>query len=106
MKRLAVLLFLAACSRPDPAPTPAPASRPAARADADLVYEAVEQFIEKNGRAPTRLSDLPAPQVDPWGTPYYFTVRSLGEHPYIDVLSAGPDRLLGTDDDVGASPTR
>lgn len=35
--------------------------------------------------------------VDRWGVPYHFHARAAG---VIDVRSAGPDRILFTDDDV------
>lgn len=35
--------------------------------------------------------------VDPWGTPYHFHPRAADA---IDVRSAGPDRVLFTDDDL------
>ena len=36
---------------------------------------------------------------DPWGNDYI--LNSPGEHGKIDVLSVGPDREEGTDDDIG-----
>ena len=36
---------------------------------------------------------------DPWGNDY--VLNSPGEHGKIDVLSVGPDREEGTDDDIG-----
>ena len=37
---------------------------------------------------------------DPWGTPY--EIRCPSEHDLdVDVISAGPDKKTGTDDDIG-----
>jgi hypothetical protein len=41
--------------------------------------------------------------VDPWGTPYWFHPRAPDA---IDIVSAGPDRKLFTDDDVHAGRVR
>lgn len=35
--------------------------------------------------------------VDRWGTPYFFHQMSAT---HMDIRSAGPDKLMGTDDDV------
>jgi hypothetical protein len=43
--------------------------------------------------------------LDPWGTHYRFWCsRSADRDPALHVLSAGPDRELGTDDDLGSDP--
>ncbi|MHA0902054.1 type II secretion system major pseudopilin GspG [Enterobacter ludwigii] len=39
---------------------------------------------------------LPA---DPWGNPYHLTYP--GENSHIDIFSAGPDGIVGNDDDIG-----
>ncbi|OVZ90017.1 type II secretion system protein GspG [Yersinia kristensenii] len=59
----------------------------------------------------TKPTDLPIPRVypksgyikrlpkDPWGNPYQMI--NPGRHEDIDIFSAGPDREVGTDDDIG-----
>ena len=40
------------------------------------------------------------PKPDPWGTPYQYTSEEGASY---TVTSAGPDRRLGTEDDIGDS---
>ncbi|MCA8950415.1 MAG: hypothetical protein KDE27_12990 [Planctomycetes bacterium] len=56
----------------------------------------LERFIRRY----PRLLDRLGPQcLDPWGMPY--TLRPSARDP-MEVVSGGPDRVLGTDDDVRA----
>jgi general secretion pathway protein G len=81
----------------------------------------VDVFARDNGRYPTaeeglhalvvRPAALPAwrsyipalPAADPWGSPYYYAPDppgSAGRSGYL-LASPGPDRRLGTADDLG-----
>ena len=63
-----------------------------------------EMYEVEKGKCPKDLAELKAGgyikklMKDPWGTPY--ELKCPGEHGRIDVWSAGPDKELGTEDDV------
>ncbi|MCP4501924.1 MAG: hypothetical protein GY822_18355 [Deltaproteobacteria bacterium] len=42
---------------------------------------------------------MPCVPFDPWGRPYLY--RIPGKHYAFDVVSAGPDRIYDTEDDIG-----
>ncbi len=39
--------------------------------------------------------------VDPWGTPYHYVYPGKQNPDSYDIISLGPDRKLGTEDDIG-----
>jgi hypothetical protein len=73
--------------------------------------KAVDLYFLVNERLPIGLEDLtrktrdwpegfmPEIPLDSWGEPYYFEVLK-GESPRYLLLSKGPDKALGTEDDV------
>ena len=70
-------------------------------ADGLAVSSAASSYVAAHGTLPKSLGDLPSltkdQRTDPWGTPYAF---SPGPGPNeFTLISAGPDRTLGTDDD-------
>lgn len=70
------------------------------------VQKACEQYmLQKNDKCPKSLQDLKAAgvvsrvQKDPWGED--FVITCPGEHgSAVDVLSYGPDKKQGGDDDI------
>ena len=42
------------------------------------------------------------PRLDPWGVPYVIRLLPGGAEPDDEIVSSGPDRVLGTDDDLRA----
>jgi general secretion pathway protein G len=91
-----------------------------ARTHADIkgaLSLALDLFEQDTGRYPTEeegldalMTDLTIPgwkgpylkdgvKPDPWGTPYSYTLSTEHANYYI-LTSAGPDKQLGTDDDV------
>jgi len=44
--------------------------------------------------------------VDPWGTPFFFTFDATKPNSRITATSAGPDRKLGTPDDVSYTESK
>lgn len=64
-------------------------------------------WVISNAECPSSVDDLikaagkkGQSAVDPWGTPY--EIQCPSQHDMeIDVISAGPDKKLGTDDDIG-----
>jgi general secretion pathway protein G len=77
----------------------------AAHLQVKKVSQDIQQFMITRERCPT-MDDLiaarfaTAPPRDPWGSP--ITVRCPGQHDPegVDVLSYGPDKAEGTEDDV------
>lgn len=64
-------------------------------------------FVAEHERAPDlhEMKELvkdPKRWIDPWGTPYEYSVQKEGP---AEIRSGGPDRKLGTDDDVVRSLT-
>ena len=61
-------------------------------------------MLQKNGKCPKDVQELKAAGVikkvtkDPWGEDYLITCP--GEHGSVDVVSMGPDKKLGGDDDI------
>ncbi len=77
----------------------------AAGNDVINVQKAAEQYmLQKNDKCPKSMADLkaagiiPRIQKDPWGED--FVIVCPGEHGPVDVLSYGPDKKPGGDDDV------
>ena len=69
------------------------------------VQKACEQFmLQKNDKCPKSMQDLKAAgvvsrvQKDPWGQE--FVITCPGEHGPVDVMSYGPDKKAGGDDDI------
>ncbi|MBV1858715.1 MAG: type II secretion system protein GspG [Nannocystaceae bacterium] len=76
-----------------------------ARKDVVQIQQAVEMYrTQKRGKCPKTLQDLKASGVaakvskDPWGNDY--EIKCPGEKTSVDVISAGPDGEVGTEDDV------
>jgi len=73
--------------------------------DMTNVAIAVEHERERSGDQPWSLEDLdlsPAAMIDPWGQPYVLA-EGPGDAQGFDVVSGGPDGVLGTTDDVRLS---
>jgi hypothetical protein len=63
---------------------------------------ALRLHVEQHEALPDTLDDLglrPATRIDPWGTPYRYTVEVDGD-PGFDLVSFGPDATPDTDDDI------
>ena len=61
-----------------------------------------DRYFDPNMHFPPSLANLSdeharARTIDPWGTPYKYTVES---NDYFDLRSSGPDKILGTQDDI------
>lgn len=76
-----------------------------AKKDVVQIQQAVELYMtQKRGKCPKTLQDLKASGVaakvtkDPWGNDY--EIKCPGEKTSVDVISAGPDGEIGTEDDV------
>jgi len=59
------------------------------------------EVLAKPLRGPPVLEQTP---VDPWGRPYAFLIPGQRNPRSFDIVSAGPDRQLDTDDDIGNWP--
>jgi general secretion pathway protein G len=76
-----------------------------ARNETTTIQGAIEQYrVTKRGKCPKSLQDLKAAGFinkigkDPWGNDYDF--KCPGEKMTVDVVSAGPDGALGSEDDI------
>ncbi len=82
-----------------------------AQTDVKAIYDAASMFKLKNGKIPS-LEELTTPDEkghsylddnieakDPWGNDYF--IRE-GEKNKFEVLSLGPDKSEGTDDDISS----
>lgn len=76
-----------------------------AKKDTIQIQQSVEMYmLQKKNKCPKTLQDLRAAGAvtrvikDPWGEEY--EIKCPGEHGTVDVISAGPDGELGTDDDI------
>lgn len=89
--------------------------------DIVAIENALDMYKLDNGYYPTESQginslvikpiELPIPRIypkngyirrlpsDPWGNPYF--LNNPGRYEDIDVFSSGPDREIGTDDDIG-----
>jgi hypothetical protein len=54
------------------------------------------------GAACPGAAELGAPVLDPWGTPLAITCTDQPANQIVGVISAGPDRVAGTADDIGS----
>jgi general secretion pathway protein G len=92
------------------------ARQTAVRADLSSIKTALDAFEVDNGYYPRSLQDLlqqpsnaknwHGPYLesiprDPWGNPYVYTYPGRHNPNGYDLLSAGPDGRVGTDDDIG-----
>lgn len=97
------------------------ADRQKTLSDIVALENALDMYKLDNGRYPTELqginslvvkpTELPIPRVyphngyirrlpqDPWGSTYQ--MNNPGKNGDIDIFSAGPDREIGNDDDIG-----
>ena len=71
------------------------------------ISQAVQQFmIEHNSDCPTSMQDLvdnknlPKVPKDPWGKDFVMTCPGTGDPDGADVVSSGPDKQEGTEDDI------
>ena len=71
------------------------------------ISQAAQQFmIEHNSDCPTSIQDLvdnrnlPKVPRDPWGKDFILTCPGTGDPDGADVVSGGPDKQEGTDDDI------
>ena len=67
-------------------------------------FEITEQLLGKNPKKIIFIdTDSPALRgnelIDPWNTPYFFHALSSQ---IMEVYSAGPDKVLWTEDDIGS----
>ena len=68
------------------------------------IEQQVEMYKVQKKKCPKSMQDLKAAGItkkvkkDPWGTPY--DIKCPGEESPIEVRSAGPDKELGSDDDI------
>jgi general secretion pathway protein G len=67
----------------------------------DLALGALLQPVTRSDGRPGVGSYMDSVPLDPWGTPYQYEYPSRHGRNYPDVWSMGPDRMSGTDDDVG-----
>lgn len=74
-----------------------------ARSQCGTIAGAVDLYkLQKRGKCPKSLQDLKASgfikqaAADPWGNDYEFKCEASG----VEVISAGPDGELGTEDDL------
>ena len=88
-----------------------------AQTEAAQIANFIESYYAFQEEFPESLDDLVAPPggmapitrelpLDPWGSPYVYAREGTDEY---ELYSAGPDRLLGTDDDryaPGTGPPR
>jgi len=94
MRRLALLVLLAACGKDTPAERAAEAER-GCRAG----YDRLQRWVQSHGRfpeTPAEESEAIGGKRDPWGHPY--TVDNKGGD--VIVWSNGPDGIPGNEDDV------
>ncbi|MEM6290210.1 MAG: type II secretion system protein GspG [Myxococcota bacterium] len=76
-----------------------------AKKDVVQIQQAVELYMtQKRGKCPKTLQDLKASGVaakiskDPWGKDYQ--IKCPGDNTTVDVISAGVDGEVGTEDDI------
>ncbi|HEB51857.1 MAG TPA: type II secretion system protein GspG [bacterium] len=86
-----------------------------ARSDVKMIAEHVRGYYVKHGRLPETLEDLVTKDErgrseleelppDPWDTPYELVEGETSRE--FEVVSCGPDRSLGTDDDISSKSRR
>lgn len=74
------------------------------------IQKACEQYMLQKAECPKNVEDLKTAgiisrvQKDPWGEA--FAIRCPGEADAVDVMSPGPDRVLGGADDIRSSDKR
>jgi hypothetical protein len=74
-------------------------------ADMAVITGFVQHYEDENRRLPDSLDDLEIPQskrLDPWGTPYDYRLTPDTKMRF-DLVSAGPDLQLDTEDDMRLS---
>ncbi len=73
-----------------------------------IAQACVQYMLENNNNCPTSMQDLvtnknlPKPQKDPWGREFIIKCPGSQDADGVDVISTGPDRTEGTEDDVKA----
>jgi general secretion pathway protein G len=117
---VAALALLASIVTPWLGRSSMPSLNRAARTDLSTFDACLHVFAADNGRFPSAeeglnglvvrpaglpawRSYIPALRVDPWGNPYHYVPDAqggAGQDGYY-LASPGPDRRLGTDDDLG-----
>jgi hypothetical protein len=67
----------------------------------ELLEEVVARYKADHGGACPATLDAIAPRpVDAWGERFAFRCPGIHDEAGADIVSKGPDRVLGTDDDV------
>ncbi|MCA9665555.1 MAG: type II secretion system protein GspG [Myxococcales bacterium] len=72
------------------------------------VEQAIEHWaLENRGPCPARLADLVPSQIkrvprDAWGEPLHYVCPSRHGDSAADIVSKGPDKQLGTKDDINS----
>lgn len=105
MRKALILAVLVACKQPaEPPPQATDAEIAEARKAVVLVHQLAEQYQLQKRKCPS-LADLidagmlSAPEVDRWGSELSVVCSSDGP---IEVVSLGPDKTIGTDDDISS----
>ena len=64
--------------------------------------EGLDALIHNPGSVPnwTKTLDTTSIPPDPWGTPYKYQCPSDNPDKDYDIISAGPDKVMGTADDI------
>ncbi|HPG29798.1 MAG TPA: FecR domain-containing protein, partial [bacterium] len=65
--------------------------------DIKTIQRAIEYFETLNGKIPQTLKEAAAAETDPWGTPLVYYANEKGG--YV-LFSAGPDKIIGSGDDI------
>ncbi|AYD45053.1 type II secretion system major pseudopilin GspG [Yersinia rochesterensis] len=116
-----ILGLLASLTVPSLMENKSRADQQKALSDIAAIENALDMYKLDNGYYPTesqgvislviKPTDLPIPRIypsngyirrlpkDPWGNSYQ--MKNPGQYEDIDIFSAGPDREVGTEDDIG-----
>ena len=71
-----------------------------------IAQACIQYMLENSNNCPTSMQDLvtnknlPKPQKDPWGTEFTIKCPGSQDSDGAEVISAGPDRQAGSEDDV------
>ncbi|HHL2560529.1 TPA: type II secretion system major pseudopilin GspG [Yersinia enterocolitica] len=117
-----ILGLLASLTIPSVMSSKSRADQQKALSDIAAIGNALDMYKLDNGYYPTESQGLnslvikpiepPIPRIypkngyirrllnDPWGNPYL--INNPGRYEEIDIFSSGPDRNIGTDDDIGS----
>ena len=108
MRKALILSVVVACKQPaEPPPQATEAEIAEARKAIVRVHQLAEQYKLQKRRCPS-LADLidagmlQSPEVDRWGSELSVSCSSDGA---VEVVSLGPDKAAGTDDDISSHQT-